>query len=60
MKLAVRYFTKSKKGNTEKIAKFIEDKIFDRKGSFQEDKDELIKWCNENPQYADFIIWNGE
>ncbi|MBR0440049.1 MAG: flavodoxin family protein [Bacilli bacterium] len=27
MKLAVRYFTKSKKGNTEKIAKFIEDKI---------------------------------
>lgn len=27
MKIAIRYFTKSKKGNTEKIAKFIEDKI---------------------------------
>ena len=26
MKLAVRYFTKSKKGNTEKIAKFVEEK----------------------------------
>ena len=26
MKIAMRYFTKSKKGNTEKIAKFIEDK----------------------------------
>lgn len=26
MKLAIRYFTKSKKGNTEKIAKFIEEK----------------------------------
>lgn len=27
MKLAIRYFTKSKKGNTEKIAKFIEEKV---------------------------------
>lgn len=27
MKIAIRYFTKSKKGNTEKIAKFIEEKI---------------------------------
>lgn len=27
MKVAIRYFTKSKKGNTEKIAKFIEEKI---------------------------------
>lgn len=27
MKIAIRYFTKSKKGNTEKIAKFIESKI---------------------------------
>ncbi len=27
MKIAIRYFTKSKKGNTEKIAKFIENKI---------------------------------
>lgn len=27
MKIAIRYFTKSKKGNTEKIAKFIEKKI---------------------------------
>ena len=27
MKIAIRYFTKSKKGNTEKIAKFIEAKI---------------------------------
>ena len=27
MKIAIRYYTKSKKGNTEKIAKFIEDKI---------------------------------
>ncbi len=26
MKTAIRYFTKSKKGNTEKIAKFIEEK----------------------------------
>lgn len=42
------------------LTRELEDKIFDRQGSFQEDKDELIKWCNENPQYADFIIWNGE
>lgn len=27
MKIAIRYYTKSKKGNTEKIARFIEDKI---------------------------------
>ena len=27
MKLAIRYYTKSKKGNTEKIAKFIEEKL---------------------------------
>lgn len=27
MKIAIRYFTKSKKGNTEKIAKFISEKI---------------------------------
>ena len=27
MEVAIRYFTKSKKGNTEKIAKFIEEKI---------------------------------
>lgn len=27
MKVAIRYFTKSKKGNTEKIAKFVEEKI---------------------------------
>ena len=27
MKIAIRYYTKSKKGNTEKIAKFIESKI---------------------------------
>lgn len=27
MKLAIRYFTKSKKGNTEKIARFISNKV---------------------------------
>ena len=27
MKVAIRYFTKSKKGNTEKIAKFVSEKI---------------------------------
>lgn len=27
MKLAIRYFTKSKKGNTEKIAKFVSEKV---------------------------------
>ena len=27
MKLAIRYFTKSKKGNTEKIAKFVSEKL---------------------------------
>ena len=27
MKLAIRYFTKSKKGNTEKIAKFVSSKV---------------------------------
>lgn len=27
MKIAIRYFTKSKKGNTEKIAKFVSEKI---------------------------------
>ena len=27
MKLAIRYFTKSKKGNTEKIANFISEKV---------------------------------
>jgi len=27
MKIAIRYYTKSKKGNTEKIARFIEEKI---------------------------------
>ena len=27
MKLAIRYYTKSKKGNTEKLAKFISEKI---------------------------------
>ena len=27
MKVAIRYFTKSKKGNTEKLAKFISEKI---------------------------------
>ncbi len=27
MKLAIRYFTKSKKGNTEKIAKFVAEKL---------------------------------
>ena len=27
MSIAIRYFTKSKKGNTEKIAKFISEKL---------------------------------
>ena len=39
------------------LTRKLEDKIFDRSKSFQEEKEELIKWCEENPEYADFIIW---
>ena len=31
-----------------------------RHQSFEEDKLDLIHWCEENPQYADFIIWEDE
>ncbi len=46
MEIAIRYFTKSKKGNTEKIAKFIENKInvpaLDVKNNLEEDVNKLI------------------
>lgn len=46
MKLAIRYFTKSKKGNTEKIAKFISEKInvpaFDLTNPLEEDVEQLL------------------
>ena len=46
MKIAMRYFTKSKKGNTEKIAKFIEDKTgvkaLDVSHPLEEEVDELL------------------
>lgn len=46
MKIAIRYFTKSKKGNTEKIAKFIESKIgvkaLDVSHPLEEEVEELI------------------
>ncbi|MCR4562893.1 MAG: flavodoxin [Bacilli bacterium] len=46
MKLAIRYFTKSKKGNTEKIAKFISEKLnleaLDITHPLEEEVDQLI------------------
>ena len=46
MKIAMRYFTKSKKGNTEKIAKFIESKVgvkaLDVSHPLEEEVDELL------------------
>ena len=46
MKVAIRYFTKSKKGNTEKIAKHIEAKIsvpaLDVTNTLEEDVDTLL------------------
>ena len=46
MKVAIRYFTKSKKGNTEKIAKFIEGKIgvqaLDVTNSLEEEVEKLL------------------
>ena len=46
MRLAIRYFTKSKKGNTEKIAKFVSDKInveaLDVTNNLDEEVDQLL------------------
>lgn len=46
MKLAIRYFTKSKKGNTEKIAKFVSTKLnveaFDVSHNLEEEVEQLI------------------
>ena len=46
MNIAIRYFTKSKKGNTEKIAKFIEEKMdipaLDVTNPLEEEVDNLI------------------
>ena len=46
MKIAIRYFTKSKKGNTEKIAKHIENKInveaLDVSHPFEEEVETLL------------------
>ena len=46
MKLAIRYFTKSKKGNTEKIAKFVSEKLslpaFDVTHPLDEEVDTLL------------------
>lgn len=46
MKVAIRYFTKSKKGNTEKIAKFVSEKInvpaLDVTHPLEEDVDQLL------------------
>ncbi|MBO6275711.1 hypothetical protein [Methanobrevibacter sp.] len=42
------------------LTRELENKIFDRHMSFQEEKEELIQWCEENPQYADFIIWEED
>ena len=38
----------------------LEAKIFDRHKSFTEEKEDLIHWCEDNPQYSDFIIWEEE
>lgn len=46
MKIAIRYFTKSKKGNTEKIAKHIEERInikaLDISNPLEEEVDTLL------------------
>ena len=46
MKLAIRYFTKSKKGNTEKIAKFVSEKLslpaLDVTNPLEEEVDSLL------------------
>ncbi len=46
MKIAIRYFTKSKKGNTEKIAKFVSEKInveaVDVSKPLEEEVDQLL------------------
>lgn len=46
MKIAIRYFTKSKKGNTEKIAKFVSETInveaLDVTHPLEEDVDQLL------------------
>lgn len=46
MKVAIRYYTRSKKGNTEKIAKFIEEKVgvpaLDVTHPLEEEVDQLL------------------
>lgn len=46
MKIAIRYFTKSKKGNTEKIASFVSEKLgipaLDVTKPLEEEVDELL------------------
>ena len=46
MKIAIRYYTKSKKGNTEKIAKYVESKLgveaLDVSNSLVEEVDQLF------------------
>lgn len=46
MKIAIRYFTKSKKGNTEKIANFVSEKLgipaLDVTKPLEEEVDELL------------------
>ena len=69
MKLAIRYFTKSKKGNTEKIAKFVSEKLslpaFDVTHPLDEEVDTLLLI---NAMYAadvdkaikDFLVANRD
>ena len=69
MKLAIRYFTKSKKGNTEKIAKFVSEKLslpaFDVTYPLDEEVDTLLLI---NAMYAadvdkaikDFLVANKD
>lgn len=69
MKLAIRYFTKSKKGNTEKIAKFVSEKLslpaFDVTHPLDEEVDTLLLI---NAMYAadvdkaikDFLVANKD
>ena len=43
------------------LTRDLEDKIYaNRHNTHQQDKEELIKWCEENPQYADFITWEED
>lgn len=69
MKLAIRYFTKSKKGNTEKIANFVSEKLslpaFDVTHPLDEEVDTLLLI---NAMYAadvdkaikDFLVTNKD